>query len=399
MMHSGPIRRARSVSRRALVAGGAAVAIAAPLSHAVAQKGTIDSGARISGSGQGPGEMLSLVPKGLLPAGDMLFDWFDRKAHFNAAGFAYPLQEIPPVEYLTSVATSDPLIQWAASEEVRDLLGFAAFDVDQVLCVGVPPNTVVIYRGGVFFGDLAPIWEAGGYEPASAGFGDFWTRGQEAEIDFADPLQRMVMARLNNIALLDGETLACATTATLLEAVVRHANEGGVSAAESPDIAPLLERMPEGTANVVGFGGDVFNMSDTVASQVLLGGPDAVAELEDVVAESDAAVGPMPRIRAAIGGASAGVKTGDVGDQSAFLSLLPLSGDHAGNAADVIFWRYEHMTSVVTREPYTDVFEIVNTAETAVDGPVVTVTFSGEDAGRAVWYRMMIGRDVLMFAW
>lgn len=398
MRYVGNDSEQHRISRRTAIAGSLALAASARMARGVAQMPVADDASVGDDGARRLADMLSLLPESLLPDGGMLFDWLDYERHFSAAGLAYPLEEMPPVEYLTAIVTSDPLLQWAKSEDVVEFLGFSSFDVHQVLCVGIPPGQVLIYRGGVAFGDLPETWEAGGYEAVSGELGDFWTRGQGGELDFQDPLQQKVMARMNNIALLDETTLACAPTAALLGTIVRHVTEGGASVAESPGIAPVLDRLPEGTASVAGFGGDVFDMASLLAGQVL-GGPAAFQMVEDEVAESDAAVGPMPRIRSVIGGVPAGAKSGEDGDQSAFLAILPLSKEHARNVADVVFWRHEHMTSLVTGEPYADLLTITNTADTAVDGPVAIFELSSANAGPGVWYRFIMQQDILMFAW
>lgn len=395
MTHFQDVIRKQRFSRRAVLASGTAMAAALRLSRVAGE--TPESSGAFDGR-QRLREMLSLVPDAAMPTSGMLFDWFDAAAHFTAGGLAYPLQDIPPADFLMSIVTSDPLMPRANGLEVEDMLGFSVFDVHQILNVGVPPAQVVIYRGGVPFGDLAATWEAGGYEAVSGDFGDFWTRGQDGEIDFQDTLQRKVLARMNNIALLDETTLACAPTAALLGTFVRHATEGGSTAAASPDIEPLLDRLPEGIANAAGFGGDIFDMGGVFAGQAL-GGPEALRAMEDAVSESDAAVGPMPRIQSAIGSVSAGARSGGSADQSAYLAILPQSKDHVRELAEVVFWRYEHMESVVTGEPYTDILTIVTTPETVVDGPIAIVEASAADAGRGVWYRMIMQGDILMFGW
>lgn len=352
--------------------------------------------------------MLSLVPVEVVTEAEesgQYFDWIDYRQQFAAVGVDDPYGEsVPIASYVTPLASGDPLFMHAMNPEVEELLGFRLFDVHQVLSAGTPPEMYTAYRGGVEFDAITDLWESSGFSLVTGDHGEYWSRAEDASVDLNDPLSRIVMARWNNLAIVDGTTLVTASTAPMLERVLELVAEGGESAAQGEMIIPLIDAMPAETVNVMAFPGGLFSRAGVMPPNVT---PEVMEMLEQRFAESDDAVGSMPPVLSAFGGVTAGVIAAtpaeegapDMGDVTAFLSFLTSSEDDAIQAANVAFWRIDNMESLVTRAPYTELLDVTNTVDDATVGPVMTVELGPESAVRGMWHRLFFTRDLVPFAW
>lgn len=402
----------RRATRRALLASTAGLAVASKMRQGVAaQKGASASATSDTGAGDGRErlrDMLALVPQDVLlsPAdGGLHFDWLDYQRQFAALGVDDPYdRSVEIVRYTMPLASNDPLFMHAMTEEIEELLGFLPFNVHQVLVAGTPPEMYSLYRGGVEFSSLTDIWEASDYALVSSAHGEYWSTSPDASVDFDNPLHRFVLARMNNMAIIDDDTLVCAPTAPMIERVLELHATGGESAADSEMIVPLVDAMPAETVNVMAFPGGTFSRAGVIPPNIT---PSALEALDRLFEESDEAIGPMPPLLSALAGVTAGVmappRNGEddagMSDATAFMSFLAASEDDAVQAANTAFWRIDNLESLNTGEPYTDLLEVTNVAREAANGPVMTVELGAGSAMRGVWHRLVMNRDLLPFAW
>lgn len=402
----------RRATRRALLASTAGLAVASKMRQGVAaQKGASASATSDTGAGDGRErlrDMLALVPQDVLLSpvdGGLHFDWLDYQRQFAALGVDDPYdRSVEIVRYTMPLASNDPLFMHAMTEEIEELLGFLPFNVHQVLVAGTPPEMYSLYRGGVEFSSLTDIWEASDYALVSSAHGEYWSTSPDASVDFDNPLHRFVLARMNNMAIIDDDTLVCAPTAPMIERVLELHATGGESAADSEMIVPLVDAMPAETVNVMAFPGGTFSRAGVIPPNIT---PSALEALDRLFEESDEAIGPMPPLLSALAGVTAGVmappRNGEddagMSDATAFMSFLAASEDDAVQAANTAFWRIGNLESLNTGEPYTDLLEVTNVAREAANGPVMTVELGAGSAMRGVWHRLVMNRDLLPFAW
>lgn len=334
-----------------------------------------------------------------------LMSWADWQTQFAALGVEDPFAESTNIVAVTrSMTSTDDLVQYALAEDVRAFLGFSAFEVHQVLVGNAFVDRIAVYAGGVDFSGLTATWETSGYERKSGPHGDYWTLGEAGELDFSRP-GPVAVGGLNNVALLADDIAVFTPTYAGLERVLAHASEGGPSAADDEGLTALIDMMPENAVNVLAFPGATFRADTMVPENP---GMETSTMLEDLLAESDTAVGPMPEVLLSLCGVTAGAAmstnpdeaTPDVaGDAQAFMSFLMASEDDARAAAAVAFWRLENMQSPTTGEIYKQRFVPVNTSDEAIEGDVMVVRFGGDVAGAGMWYRMILSRDTWPFAW
>lgn len=410
------------ISRRRVIAGGAGAALMAAIGGRAAGQTSDASPDATPGTPTRGGthmadardrlrSLLSRLPADVIgnrrDAVD-LFSWIDLETHFSAHGVSDPFATSTDIVALTMpLMSSDPLMQYAMAPEVREALGFSVFDVRQTLSAGIPPERVTVYAGGVGFADLATTWEAAGYERKTAEWGDYWTLGEngETDLDLGAPLG---LGLMNNVALLENDVAVFAQTLDLLATVMALASGQGQSAADDEGIARLVDTMPADTVNATAYSGEAFRAQAIVPENP---GMDAFTTVEEILAESDEAVGPMPRLFVGLSGVTAGamamempqdggtpIPQGDP-DAIAFISFVTASAEAAADAAEVAYWRLENMQSATTGQVYSERFVPVAPVEDAVDGEVMIVRFGEDVAGRGALTSMVLSRDVWPFAW
>jgi hypothetical protein len=408
------------LSRRAMIAGATGAAITA-LRHRASAQTPAAMDATPVGSTQGETyradardrllDMLSRLPSSMVstqPGAIDLFSWVDLQTQLSTLGVNDPLSEDAPIVAATRpLMSTDPLITYSLAPEVRDALGFSALEVHQILTAGVAPDWVTIYSGGVAFAELGATWEAAGYEHKTAEWGDYWTLGENGEVDpqLGVPLG---IGPLNNIALLEDDTIVVAGTLDLVASVMTLRDADDATAAGDEDLNTLIDAMPIDTVNALAFTGEAFR-ADTIVPENP--GMDSFTTVSELLAESDAAVGPMPQLHLALCGVTAGAMTPDMAqgggtpavegnlDAIAFMSFLAGSEGDAAAAAEVAYWRLENMTSPTTGFVYSDVFVPSRPVEDAVDGTIMTVVFGAEVATFSGPASMIMSRDVWPFAW
>lgn len=399
----------KRMTRRSVVAGAAGAALsAAAFGRGMAQtpEASPEGDALVGDARERLRDSLSLLPSSVVDPAAFYFDWIDYRQQFAAVGVDDPYDESVVVDrYLMALGSGDELFTHRMNPVIEDLLGFRPLDLHHVLYAGNPPETFLVYHGGVPFDDLTHLWEAAGYSLVSGDNGEYWSKSPEPTFDPNDPLDQLVLARLNNMAIVDGTTLVCAPTAVMIESVLDLIAEGGESAADSPVIAPLIDGMATDTVNIVAVSGEMFRRAHLRYPEM----PEQLVEyIDERFMESDDAVGPMPELLSAFSGVGAGAMVAspdedagapDLGDLRAFMSFLAASESDARQAADVTFWRIEHMDSLSTGDPYTDMFDVTNSPDNAVDGPVMTVELGPDNAVNQAWFWMIGQPDHLPVAW
>lgn len=401
-------RNTGRMSRRAMIAGAAGMALVAPTAlHVVAQTPEASpvtrGGTYMADARDRLRSLLALVPADALGGPDPtseLFSWVDLEVQLNAHGISgTPEGIVPAISMLTA---SDELMPYAMNEETIAALGFSVLDVHQILVAGAPPERISIYAGGVDFAGITAAWEATGYERRTGDHGDYWTLGEEGDPDFSLPTP-LNIGSMNNVALLADDVAVFARSYATLERVLAHQAAEGGSAAGDADLNLLIDTLPSDTVNVLAVPGDMLRADTMVPENP---GRDAAVTVAELLAESDDAVGPMPELLLGMFSVTSGAApamdgtpaSGDL-DPRALMSFLTASEKDAQAAADIAFWRLEHMQSPTTGTVYSERFVPVNTAEEAAEGRVMTVVFGAEVATTGAWNQMVLMRDTWPFAW
>ncbi len=415
-------RRTRHVSRRALLAGAAGYAAAATFSpHASSQDAS--PGASPAAGIAPPAnarerltEMLRLVPPDLLGGPDpntWLFSWLDLESHLTALGNPDLFDPATDsIAIMTPIMIDDPLLREARMPDMWEFFGFSPFEVHRTLVAGASPGTLTLYAGGFDASTLPEIWEAAGYEHKSGMAGDYWTIGENAEMDMASPIQRLAIARMNNLAVLDGGTVVAAPMAEFIEFVQANLASGDASAADDPAIAALVDTLPESAVNVIALPGAGLEASSITPENP--GMETTNSRLEDLIAESDDAVGPMPVSEMALFGVTAGAiapptstsdvaeemppQQGDPGEAHVFVHLLLGSEVDAEAAAGVVLWRIENLLSPVAGYAYIERLAPLFAPADAVQGSVAAMSFATPDTV-ASWHQLLGVQDLWPFVW
>lgn len=408
------------ISRRAVIAGATGAAITA-MTHRASAQTPVAVNATPDDATRGETYMtdardrlrytLSRLPSSFVsaqPGSLELFSWVDLQTQLAALGVDDPLSEDAPIVAATRpLMSTDPLIAYSLAPEVQEVLGFSALEVHQILTAGMAPEWVTIYAGGVAFTDLGATWEEAGYEHKTAEWGEYWTLGENGEPDLQLGVP-LGIGSLNNIALLDDDMIVVASTLDLVASVMTMRDSDDATAAGDEELDTLIDAMPMDTVNALAFTGEAFR-ADTIVPENP--GMESFTTVSELLAESDAAVGPMPPIHLALCGVTAGTMTPNPAqdggtpavqgnpDAIAFMSFLAGSEEDAAAAADVAYWRLENMTSPTTGFVYSDVFVPARPVEEAAEGSIMTVVFGAEIATYAAPTSMVMSRDVWPFAW
>src|SRR5690554_2125166 len=132
-------RNSGRMSRRAVIAGAAGMALVAPAALPVAAQTpeaspVVRGGTYMADARDRLRALLALVPADVIGGPDPtseLFTWLDLEVQFNAHGITDRREgAVPATTWLTS---ADDLMQYAMSDEATEALGFSAIDVSQIL--------------------------------------------------------------------------------------------------------------------------------------------------------------------------------------------------------------------------------------------------------------------------
>lgn len=340
--------------------------------------------------------LLQYVPGGILDSGDLYLVWNDFERNVAVVRENYPdaSEQVSDgdIAMRSHFANAPQFLMWAV--QLEELTGYKMDQVMQTLEFGTPPYSSLLVALDVDPESLLPFWESMEYEERENDYGSFWTIGEEGDVDFSHPVQQALMARMNNIAILPDNTVAYATTSELLGQMMSTAN--GDSPNRIAELSSISTNLPEDSSNAWFMDGSLFLFQTAIgAAQV---SEAALLKLEDLLTESNDAVGPMPVFRTACVGLTAGGHLDESlhnPDAREFIILETDGADQADQAAEVITWRTENWTSLIADLPYAELlpdFKI----ET-LGGEHVLVSASLEQ-GRSAFSQMIMNRDTLLFA-
>ena len=366
------------ISRRGLVVASTSLSLTYQ-AHPVAQSSTPAAG--LAPAKERIGLLLRFVPEGVL---DISLDvlWADVERQFSHLSIDPAEDEDSARELLiqSQFGNLPPLLQTAG--RIEQQLGFSELNVLQALTVGIPPGTIQLAALNRAVADLPEIWEAAGYERREGEHGAFWTLGEDGEVSLVHPVQKVAVARLNNIAIVDDQTLVFAPTAELLAQV--FAARGETPSAGMTKLAGVSAALPD----------------DAISAWYLDGGLLGVDGPQTGVGwqESDAAVGPMPAIRMLCAGVTAGALregSGHDPDSRAFLILETAESGQAEQAAPVVEWRTSNLLSQASGTPFRALLPDLDSE--IVSGTAVRFT-SAEGASSAIFFAIISQRDIAPFA-
>ncbi|HWV36339.1 MAG TPA: hypothetical protein VNZ55_11950 [Thermomicrobiales bacterium] len=412
------------LSRRQLLIGSAALtgglALGGPVSAQTPMATPV--GARASGP---LGDLLALIPaaQATKAAGaGVLFFYADLETQLAHLGIpqdgADPSTEM--LEALRPLATASQAFSYALAPEFAETFGFNTLNTHRTLYAGAPPDDLTFFKGGFDPETVGAALEASGFERKSAGSGiDFWTVGEEGELDLSSPVSRFGVGAMNNAVILNDDVLVFGRFATAIKAIVRQAAEPGPSLADQPGVAPVIESFSSDMVSAIAVTPSFLSTSGMMTMP-----PEQQKQFQEQFTKSDDAVGRMPRIDLAMFGVEAGasvalsssatpVATPGVPVSSPVATPVvtaagasPLlevrlhtrSAKDAAQVAKVVAWRWEHFSSMLAAgEPYAELLTLVSADVSPVNEQVAAIDFDqGERAG--LWLRLVTGRDLLIFA-
>jgi hypothetical protein len=399
-----PFLHATLHRRRFLQAGGALALMAAlgnaprpAMSQATPTSGTLAKSSTLV-------DMFRLVPASVYieAGGTEVWDYMDQAQQLASRDVPIPTLDVPfPSGYLPATY---PLWTSAAAylaatrvlpdpSKLGDLVattGFFPLAAGQCLAVGVAPDSMSIYRGGIDLDRVAKAWADHGYEQVTASGGSgYWTLG---EWNPDDPVQEYTFGQLNNLAVI-GEFVVASGSSDLLERVVAAQGGSEPSILDNPEIANTVAGMPAETVSAIG------GWPSTAPAM-----PDDgfMAEQATVAAES----GPMPLYLTIVAGITAGLSAPVMADGTptpvepapgtglAVVRLGTATEADADQAARVAAYRWESSTSIATNEPFVNSMRVQSAG---ADGTVAEIVF---DRVRrpAAWRYVFVYRDNFPFA-
>jgi hypothetical protein len=349
-------------------------------------------------------DLLACIPDWFLDlAGETYPHWFydDLKQQLDAFGIAPDAADPIPDGFINvtrPMLTDSVAFDYAQITDFTDAIGFQPSAVHQTLAMGDNDRRFTLFRGGIDLDALPALWETAGYRLANSGSGhEIWTLGGPGDFDFAHPIQGAVFADFNNVAILAGDILAYAADFTILDrAAETQAAEIG-SVADDPATAPLCALLPSTTIACYAIPGGLFSSGTWP--------PDLQAAWAEPLADSDAAVGPMPACSTMIFGATVGLRLDDPDaavetypvvpdtEGTVVLRILATSSADAAQIGRVIEHRWNTGESGNARVPFTDLMTI---ADVSIEGSVAMIDFAPVTSP-GVWNTMVVAKDVFPF--
>ena len=381
------------LNRRSLMLAGSMLPLAT-LSLANAQSSTPDASPVSGESGSRMQTMLSYLPGGLLDQ-RLEVTWVDLESQVAALSSSTG-EGMDPLELIAQSQFGNMPQFFQHSEVLGDHIGFTTVDILQAASYGLPPSFTQVFELAIPAADLIAVWEQSGYKKLETDLGEYWSLGPDLEFDLSHPVQRVAMASLNHVAILNDHTIAFSSNKQLLEWVMSAA------AGESPGLYAELEPIAVGVpADAVGAW-FVEGASVEFTGVEWRGPSDERLDeiIEKMLADSDEAVGPMPVIRTVSTGTTAGASRQEdlhVEDASAWIALETDEAEMAEQAGAVVEWRLANFTSMLNAAPFAELIGPVEVE--VVSDSVVRISARGEAALGARFFQMLMNRDVLPFAW
>lgn len=279
--------------------------------------------------------------------------------------------------------------------DLENLTGYAFDQLLQSVEFGTLPNGIILVKLGVPAESLIPFWESAEYEMRENEFGTFWTISETAAVDLGHPIQRSMLSSLNNIAILDDDVIAYSQTSETLDRIMSTA--AGESPTRIAELESILVGLPEDANSAWFLEGDLLLFEHMIVRQEL--SLEFFASVEEMISDSDAAVGLMPPIATISVGLTAGghpnetLHNPDI-EESIILETSQSGG--AERAAEVITWRVENLPSFNTGEPYSELLPGLRVE--VLDGALLRASRPLQDE-RAMLARMIQERDLLFLAY
>ncbi|MBA2468784.1 MAG: hypothetical protein H0V37_05215 [Chloroflexia bacterium] len=351
---------------------------------------------------EGLATLLSYVPQRFVQGtGGSGLHWYyaDLAQQFDALGV--PRDEQGPdgenedwLPALMTLATASGAFQFARVPEFTDGIGFNPLGVDQTLLAGDPPNQITLFRGGLVPANLVIAWELAGYTLMVTSDGtSIWSIGTDGELDLQHPVQRAVMAAFNNVTLI-GDILVCAPTQELLEDALAAGAGGAPSAAADPVFGASLRTLPETTVSAIAVSPAAIGFTTDITLSASAT-PEEAARLDDLIAQSDENIAPMPPYAGLIAAVEAGAVANEEGDGAgtAMVRIVTASTEDGERATRVVEYRWNEGRSLSTGQPYVELMEITGLS---VDDGIAVIDFEQLWSPR-VWSDLIMMGDTLPF--
>ncbi len=274
------------------------------------------------------------------------FDMGDTAALDNWIKGAYPVA-LPSV-FLTN----------SLREEFSDLFGFHIGQVLSGAEFGEPPRTVSVLRGVFDAAHIRSVQEGLGYRSLDVDGHEVLSLSEDGGVSLDNPVQRLALARVNNSAFLDDDTLVYTPTLESMRMMLAP----GATLADQPWVQQAIGGLssPLIAAAVLGPGSFLPGLPPELLE------PSSQEEIADFILsmqERDSA----PIVLAAIAGTTAGgplsfatdetpALPSDVPQSLTVFSLVYGSSEEAARAATQIEERLATGSSVVSKRPWTELF-------------------------------------------
>lgn len=294
-----------------------------------------------------------------------------------------------------------------ASPDWYDTFGFGLTDVYQAAEYSAPPSAVSVLRGRFDPEALITRWVETGYEARQAGQAIFYSIGDDFEINIQSPVGRMALANANYLAVLDGETIAFASTEALIVAALEASAGTGRSLADEINIASLLAGAPDDLAGATIIPGSVLMATGNPG--ILIGQTGELPDPDDLatqIADEMAAAAAMPALTYVLLGSTAGGPIADLDHSFLAPDDVPVaravavaattSIAAAETAAGVIDARLRASTGALDWSEFFSGWDI----ETVAGEPAVRVEFEmapGRNPG--VLSQMLFQRQLSFLEW
>lgn len=286
----------------------------------------------------------------------------------------------------------------------RDDYGFDLFQADQTLQISLPPFDLSLYRGRFDNQEVLRALDNIGYQPVASNEAILSIRG-DYEQDVQAPTAYK-LAAMNYATILHDGTLAFASALGILEDVLEVQAGERPSLAERSDIALLLASAPDDLVSAMIVDGQM--LTGGIPDQILNLDPSATPDLAAAATEI-AERSTLPPIAIVLLGTTAGgplsmdeattTPGAEAPDARAVVIVAMLSPEDAQVAAPIIAERLVTQASVVTDEPFAEIFPEW-TVEPVPGSPVVVIELVlREGIGRDILMRLLFTRDLGFLAW
>jgi hypothetical protein len=291
----------------------------------------------------------------------------------------------------------------------HDVFGFDLLQIDQSLVTGVPPEQITFLRGRFDQNEVTTALTNTGYQLVDVDGVPAYSLFADATIDLQNPASLLALNSMNNAVFLPDGTLVFAATLELIREVVAVSQGNATSLADRLDVSALVQAMPRPLSTAVLVPGAVLSLGDMMVAQMI----EDPNRLDELMAEIDQ-LGEMPPITMALVGVTPGgplepassdgtpeaTPIPETTDPALLeIGLLTLTPGDARTAEEVVVARIAALDSLITQQPYADMFTTVTPVGPA--GVPVAVIELGlrDEVLPSVWSRLLFTRDMLFVGW